>query len=268
MTTLYRSLRVLTPAMSETKPSVRGFHGKTSASTDLLETVGRVFLTGRARAHDYMVHVGIGWAPARVPGFRWSAVTANVTDELVQWLVLDGYGFHQAYFHPDRYVRGQYRERRFPWPAGGPGWYVDRAIDQGIGRALWFVAGTDPAVAADLIDGFAPDRRADLYSGAGLAATYAGGVERHELELLWARAGEHRPLVAQAAAFAATARVRAGLAVPHNELATRVFCGMSVAEASEVSVRTRPSGPVGGDVPAYEVWRQRIADEFRASGRA
>ena len=97
--------------------------------------------------------------------------------------------------------------------------------------------------------------------------TYPATFERHELELLWARAGEHRPLVAQAAAFAATARVQAGLAVPHNELATRVFCGMSVAEASEVSVRTRPSGPVGGDVPAYEVWRQRIADEFRASGR-
>ncbi|MEV8441819.1 DUF1702 family protein [Actinosynnema sp. NPDC051121] len=325
MANTYRSLRrrVLTPAMSETKPSVRGFHEKTPEATELLETVGRMFLTGygyaaesrrpldveplleelpvrfrgfayegaamgfavrdglpfgrrrsvaefltgRARAHDYMVYVGIGWALARVPRFRWPAVTANVTDELIQWLVLDGYGFHQAYFHPDLYVYGHYREPRFPWPESGPEAYADRAIDQGIGRAVWFVAGTDPEVAADLIDRFPRERHPDLYSGAGLAATYAGGVERHELELFRDRAGEHRPLVAQAAAFAATARVQAGLAVPHNELATRVFCGMSVAEASEVSVRHRPSGPVDGDVPAYEVWRQRIADEFRAPGR-
>ncbi|NUT50670.1 MAG: DUF1702 family protein [Saccharothrix sp.] len=322
---MYRSLRrrVLTPAMSETKPSVRGFHEKTPESTDLLETVGRMFLTGygyaaearrpldveplleelpvrfrgfayegaamgfavrdglpfgsrrsvlefltgRARDHDYMVYVGVGWALARVPRFRWRAVTANVTDDLISWLVHDGFGFHQAYFHPDEYVHKHYREPSFPWPGGRHQWYADHAIDQGIGRALWFVAGTDAEVAANLIDKYPAERHSDLYSGAGLAATYAGGVERRELELFWDRAGEHRPVVAQASAFAAIARVRAGLAVPHNELATRVFCGMSVAEAAEVTVRNRPDGPVDGDVPAYEVWRRRIADEFRALGR-
>lgn len=325
MANLYRSLRrrVLTPSMSETKPSVRGFHEKTPEATALLETVGRVFLTGyghaagsrrpldveplleevpvrfrgfayegaamgfavrdglplgsrrgvaefltgRARSHDYMVHVGVGWALARVPRFRWPAVTANVTDDLIRWLVHDGFGFHQAYFHPDEYVHEHYREPSFPWPAEGPSWYADRAIDQGIGRALWFVGGTDPEVVANLIDKFPQERHSDLYSGAGLAATYAGGVDRGELELLWDRAGEHRPFVAQGSAFAAAARVKAGLVVPHNELATDVFCGLPVAEASGVSDRNRPTGPADGDVPAYEVWRRRVANEFRARGR-
>ncbi|RKT55211.1 DUF1702 family protein [Saccharothrix australiensis] len=323
---MYRALRrrILTPAMSETSVAVRGFHEKSPESTEMLETVGRMFLTGygyaaesrhpleveerleelpvrfkgfayegaamgfavrdglpfgsrrsvaefltgRADKHIYMAYVGVGWALARVPRFRWPAVTASLSDHLLRWLVLDGYGFHQAYFHPDKYVHAHYREPSFPWPADYPQTYIGRAIDQGIGRALWFVGGTDPNVVADTIESFPAERHSDLYSGAGLAATYAGGGDERELAVFRDRAGEHLPVVAQACAFAATARVRAGLVVPHNEIASRVFCGMGVAEASDVSVRHQPSGPVEGDVPAYEVWRRRVADEFRARGRA
>ncbi|WP_170210535.1 DUF1702 family protein [Saccharopolyspora antimicrobica] len=322
---MYRALRrrLLTPAMSETKVSVRGFHEKTPEGTELLETVGRMFLTGygyaaesrrpldaeaqlealpvrfrgfayegaamgfavrdglplgsrrsvaefltgRAGSHSYMVYVGVGWALARLPRFRWPAVTANVPDDLLRGLVLDGYGFHQAYFHPDKYVHGQYREPSFPWPADIGQAGIDEIIDQGIGRAMWFVGGADPDYVANLIDKFPKDRHSDLYSGAALAATYAGGVDERELKVFWDRAGEHRAFVAQASAFAATARSRAGLVVPHNELATRVLCGMSVADATDVSLRNQPDGPVGGDVPAYTVWRRRIAEEFRALGQ-
>ncbi|HEU4424939.1 MAG TPA: DUF1702 family protein, partial [Pilimelia sp.] len=138
---------------------------------------GRVekFLTGRAANHVYMVYVGVGWAMARVPRFRWSKLYAP--DPLLRWLALDGYGFHQAYFHTDRYVHQQYQEPRFPWPADGPAWYAARAIDQGIGRAMWFVGGADAELVATMIDKFPEQRRADLYSGAGLAATYAGGAD-------------------------------------------------------------------------------------------
>ncbi|AXX31451.1 DUF1702 family protein [Actinosynnema pretiosum subsp. pretiosum] len=314
--------RVLTPDVSETRLSVRGFHDKDPAARELLETVGGSFLAGfghaaQARApedatapldgipapyrgfayegagmafairdalplgrrgrnarflsgagapHAYMVHVGAGWAMARVPRALWSRLALD--DPLLRWLALDGYGFHQAYFHTERYVRERYREARFPWPGGPLSWYADHVIDQGIGRASWFVGGADPTVVADLIDSFAESRRGDLYAGAGLAATYAGGGDEAELREFAARAGDWAPQLAQGSAFAATARVDAGLEVPHTSVATGVFCGITPREAKELCDRTRP-GPVAElperpGVPAYEVWRQRIASAFGA----
>lgn len=217
------------------------------------------FLRGRGEAHVYMAYVGLGWAMARLPRFRWPK--AKAIDPLLRWLVLDGYGFHQAYFRTDRYVHQHYRDPGFAW--GGP--YADRAVDQGIGRALWFVGGTDPVVATTLIDRFPEFRRPDLYSGLGLAATYAGGADEDELMMLGWRAGEHRPQVAQGSAFGAEARVRAGLVVPHTHVATRVFCDMTPLEAAWVTQEARPH-QTGEEEPAYEMWRQRVAGTFATLG--
>lgn len=323
MTTVLGALRrrVLTPDVSATRLDVRGFREKDHTSRDLLETVGRTFLAGYARAaeasspevveaqlekvsqqyrgfayegaamafavrdglpfgardnvarflagrggdHVYMAYVGIGWAMARLPRFRWP--DGDSLDPLLRWLVLDGYGFHQAYFHTQRYVHEQYRPSDFGWPADGERWYADRAVDQGIGRAMWFVAGTDVDLVADLIDRFAPQRRPDLYSGAGLAATYAGGADEGELERFRDRSGVHRSDVAQGSAFGAEARLRAGLEVEHTGVATQVLCGTGPDEAARVCADTRPGPDAEGDLPAYEVWRQAIADRFVLLGR-
>lgn len=223
------------------------------------------FLAGRARDHIYMVYVGLGWAMARLPRFRWP--DGGALDPLLRWLVLDGYGFHQAYFRTRRYVHEQFVDAAFRWPDDGERWYANRAIDQGIGRAMWFIGGTAAELVADMIDKFPEHRRADLYSGAGLAATYAGGAGEEELRAFWQRAGAHRPYVAQACTFAAEARVRAGLVVPHTHVATQVFCGATPEQAARISQQTRPQRPVDGDLPAYEVWRQRIANQFVSLGR-
>jgi enediyne biosynthesis protein E3 len=225
------------------------------------------FLAGSGEKHIYMAYVGIGWAMARLPRIRWAKASAAATDPLLKWLVLDGYGFHQAYFRTDRYVHGHQEEVNFPWPAEDPTSYAQHAIDQGIGRATWFVAGSNATLAADLIDKFPAHRHQDLYSGAGLAATYAGGGNETELQTFWTRAGQHRPNVAQASAFAAQARIRAGLLVPHTKLATQVFCGMTPQEAAELTDAAIPTGPVNSHEPAFETWRQNIAASFAAHSR-
>lgn len=313
---------MLTPGMAATEVSTRGFHEKSTEARDLIETVGRTFLTaysyaaearavsdaedrleglprsfrgfgyegaamgcavldalpltsgrrvldllaGRGDAHVYMAYIGVGWAMARVPRFRWSRL--HLPDPLLRWLALDGYGFHQAYFHTRRYVAERYLEPVLPAPFDSD--YAQRAIDQGIGRALWFVAGTEAQRAADLVDTYPASRRGDLYSGVGLAATYLGGADEDELRRLADRAGPHRPDVAQGSSFAAEARVRAGLVVPHTSVATHVFCGLDAEAAALVSRSARPdptaTGP--GGVPAFEVWRRRIADEFVSHGRS
>ncbi|GLU48724.1 DUF1702 family protein [Nocardiopsis ansamitocini] len=226
------------------------------------------FLTGIGAPHVYMAYVGIGWGMARLPVFRWPDPSGY--DPLLRWLILDGYGFHQAYFHTDRYVHGQADDHRFPWPEQRHQWYVGNSADQGIGRALWFVCGTDVERVATTIDKFPQSRHADLYAGAGLAAAYAGGAEERELRAFWDRAGQYRPQVAQGAAFAAQARVRAGLVVPHNELALQVLCDSTPEAAALVTERLRPPEPVreeAGDTPAYELWRRRVAEDFAARGR-
>jgi hypothetical protein len=229
--------------------------------------LGRGFLAGRGRHHSYMVHVGAGWAMARVPRRAWPKL--ELGDPLLRWLMLDGYGFHQAYFKTDKYVRHQYQEpSTFRFPAHGAAWYTNHAIDQGIGRALWFVHGTDPLRVADAIHAFPSHRHPDLFSGAGLAATYAGGVAEDELRAFHTRSGACAPNVSQGSAFGATCRVEAGNPHENTALAVRVLCDMDLEEAVGLCDRTRPPAtpetPGHPAIPSYEVWRRRVAAVFGA----
>ncbi|OLF10325.1 DUF1702 family protein [Actinophytocola xanthii] len=222
------------------------------------------FLAGPARDQVYIVYCGIGWAMARLPRFRWPA--AESLDPLLRWLVLDGYGFHQAYFHTRRYVHEHYQDPRFSWPDDASRAYSNRAVDQGIGRALWFVGCTDVAEVIRLLSAFPAGRHADLWAGVGLAATYACGADPDELARLAEHAGEFRPQLAQGSAFAAEARVRAGLVIPQTEVATRVLCGTDPETAARCSVQTRPRRAKNDLPPSYEQWRQRTANELMSLG--
>lgn len=226
------------------------------------------FLATTGDPHIYMVYVGVGWAMARTPRFTWPKFDRY--DTLLRWLILDGYGFHQTYFHTRKYAHEQYVDPNFGWPGkqASPAIaaYANRAIDQGIGRAMWFVAGTDPDELAKLFVPFAEHRKTDLWAGAGLAATYAGGGDADELRRLVDHAGEYVGALAQGSAFAAEARVRADLVVPHNELATRIICGLSVEQAARITLDVKPENPVDGELPAFELWRQRIATEVMNLG--
>ncbi|MET8367004.1 DUF1702 family protein [Micromonospora sp. NPDC005194] len=257
------------PTVEATPAAYRGFAYEGAAMAFAI----RDALPGRPRhvarfladhdEHVYMAYVGVGWAMARLPRLLWPRLYAP--DPLLRWLVLDGYGFHEAYFKTDRYVRQRRRPSTFAWPADGPRDYSVRAIDQGIGRACWFVAGTDPEQLVRLLDAFPADRRRDLYAGAGLAVCYAGGASERELTWLAECAGPYRPDLAQGASFGAAARLRADLVTPHNELATRVLCGMTVSDATRVTDEARVGLPPDDVLPAYEVWRQRIRNAFDPS---
>jgi hypothetical protein len=204
--------------------------------------------------HIYMIHVGAGWAIARLGSSLRRAIAQR--DPLLGWLVADGWGFHQAYFQPARWATGH---RRIPASWG----YAARAVDQGIGRALWFVAGADPARVADRIAGFAAERHADLWSGVGLAATYAGGCAPADLVSLAGLADGFRAQLAQGAAFAATARHVAGNATAHTEAAAVALAGRSAGELARLALELQPAAPhdaLGGSGESYETWRTRLAE--------
>lgn len=263
----------LAERLEEITPELRGFTyegaGMALAILDALTPWrrGRVeaFLRGPAEPHVYLVLIGAGWALARLP-LSAERMLARF-DTVKKWLVLDGYGFHQGYFQWPRAIAGQETPRRLSG-------YALRTFDQGIGRSLWFVEGAGIDRIAGRLAAFPSRRRGDIWSGVGLACTYAGGVGAAAIEDLKRAAGEHAPQLAQGAAFAAKARVRAGNPTPHTELACRVLCGMSAEEAAAITdaagLGLPDDPPANGtpSVPAFEVWRQRIQQSFVPGGMA
>lgn len=212
------------------------------------------FLRGHASAHVYMAHVGIGWA---VAALRWPlARVLSRLDPLLCWLAVDGLGFYHGYFHWPRAVRAQAVPRRLRG-------YARRAFDQGLGRSLWFVEGADAARVAETVEGFVEHRRADLWSGVGLACAYAGGVDDDTVADLARRAGSQRPWMAQGACFAATARERAGNRAAHTARAVRILCGVTEQTAARITDEALVSVDADEEAPRYERWRQRIHASFR-----
>lgn len=220
---------------------------------------------GPGSKHIFMAYMGIGFALARLPRMLWRRALpeqSRLADHgSLNWLAVDGYGFHMAFFEHRKWVDAQYRARRYPWPWQDA--YSHRAMDQGIGRAMWFVHGGNVERLLKGVDDFPPDRRADLISGAGLAASYAGGVDEQALEALVSGAEEYRDELALGAVLALRARVVADLVTPHNETAARILCGRTAFEASEIAREEIADLPEDGAVPTYEVFRQRIKKHFR-----
>jgi hypothetical protein len=219
----------------------------------------QAFLAGPGSAHIYMVHVGVGWVLARLR--RRLAQPPAKLDPLLGWLALDGYGFHEGYFHWRRYVEKQEVPNRLLG-------YARRVFDQGLGRSLWFVDCADVVRIPKTISTFAPSRHADLWSGVGLACSYAGGANQAAIEALHRAAGPYASQLAQGAAFAANARQRAGNPAPHTSLACNILCGLSEEAAADIPDIARENLPNDSVQPAYEVWRQRIQAKFASGTRA
>ena len=251
----HRGMAELTTAIAEVRDEERGFavEGAAMAATilDALWPWRRGRFAELLRHRDeyrYLIHVGAGWAWARLrlnPSRR-----LRTLDPLLGWLAIDGYGFHEGYFHWQRYASGA-RSRALTG-------YQQRVFDQGLGRSMWFIFGAIPNEIAGAIVALARERHSDLWSGVGLAATYAGGASAEELGALVALAGEHHASLAQGAAFGAAARAHGGLVPPHTETACRALTARSAFDAATVTTEARQDLTDDGDLPAFEVWRARI----------
>ena len=236
--------------------------GMALALLDALVPIGgrrlQRFLRGAGEPHSYMVAVGAGWA--------WSRLRRNLDremqrlDPMLRWLAVDGAAFHDCFFAAQRFVNGTRPGPRYPG-------YARRVHGHGVGRCLWFACGADTTEIARVVRCYEPSAHPDLWSGVGLACTYAGGVDASDIERLASTAAPYSVQLAQGAAFAAKARQRAGNLLPHTDTACRILCGMSAEEAARVTDTTLADLPPDGDEPAYEVWRRRIQIHFAVRPR-
>lgn len=214
------------------------------------------FLAGAGRNHVYMLHVGAGWGYARLPWVR-RRIESRIRrfDPVLCSLVIDGYGFHEGYFH----------WHQSPQPKisrlSAHGRHI---FYQGLGRSLWFVKGTDAAGIAHTIASFAPAYQADAWSGVGLACAYAGGIDRSEIEKIYRYAAPFKAALAQGAAFAAKTRLRAGNPVLHTEVACDVFCQMSSEKAAAFCDETLSQVDLHHSCP-YQHWRELLQHRLLAA---
>ncbi len=249
---------------------LRGFayEGVTMAFT-IMDATGRGhrtrdLLLGPGRRHVFLAYIGMGFAMARLPRQLWKKVVPDLTGDpyypTMSWLAVDGYGFDRAYFDTRRWVNAQRAPAPYRW-AGSPDYFL-RAVDQGIGRALWFICGGRAPQVATAVGRFASHRQADLWSGAGLAAAFAGGCDREGLVTLRRAAGGHGSELALGAVFAAKARSYAGLVPEHTAAACSALADISVNKAVALADASAVSSAHRGPEPAYELWRQRIRGHF------
>lgn len=247
-------------------PDLRGFAAEGAAMgcaiADAVMLGGNrlgAWVDGTAGEFTYLTHVGAGWALARVPWRRRPIL--GCLDPVHRWLAFDGLGFHDAYFFSRRVAAGWRRLRTG---------YAVQTYDQGVGRAIWFIAGGSVARAIDVVRRFSSGRHADLWSGLGLALAYAGGADPAGLRLAVQAAGGARPWLAQGAAFAAEARARANHVPAYTHEAVKILSGRDTGEALHLVRQVRASlSPVeSGDTPRYELWRRGVQHALGPAGGA
>ncbi len=256
--------------------AMRGFayEGVTMAFT-VLDAMGRGhrtrdLLLGPGRRHIFLAYIGMGFAMARLPRPLWKKVIPDLSGDpyypTMSWLAVDGYGFDRAYFETRRWVDAQKVPAPYRWEGSAD--YFLRAVDQGIGRALWFIGGGRTPDVAAAAGRFASHRQADLWSGIGLAATFAGGSDHEGLAALRRAAGDYQAELALGVVYAAKARTYSGSVPDHTLTACSALAGISVGQAAALADTTAVSSPGPSGEPAYELWRQRIRAHFETAREA
>lgn len=216
----------------------------------------RAFLDGPGSAFIYAVPLGAGMGLARLR--RKPEKFLARLDPVLGWLILDGYGFHEGFFSPKRALKRQ----EVPAHLSA---YGRRVFDHGLGRSIWFTSSSNVEHVAEMIATFPRARRADLWSGVGLACGYTGGVNEKAIETLKDLVGIYSAHLSMGVAIAANARHTVGNPSYYVELACEVLCGVSSDVASQMVDVARENLPPDGVEPAYEVWRRRLVDQFAAA---
>ena len=211
------------------------------------------FLNSQESRYPYTTHVGSGWALARTLWKR--RLMKAQRDPLLGWLMLDGFGFHQAYFHWRKL------ERDGTWFPRGLTPAQQHVFMQGVGRCLWFIEGGLAEGIAAHVRRFSRGFHGDLWSGVALAAVYAGGAEVSELQGLHEPAGEFRAELAQGAAFAAKACVQGGFVSRSASEACQVLCGCSATEAATITDLTLRQLDTSAS-ESYAKWRELVQEHF------
>ncbi len=256
---------VLMARMKEVDIGLRGFAfegvGMGLAALDCItpwKNRVNAFAEGPGAPYMYPFYVGVGLALARMR--RNPEHYLERLDPVLNWVIVDGYGFHEGFFSYRRTIEEQAVTKKLSA-------YGRKVFDQGLGRAIWFSSGANVERVVKTIGTFPPERQAELWGGIGCASAYAGGADRPAIEAIYSLAIPYRLQLARGAAIAAKGREQASNFASHTEIACEVFCKTSSATAAQIADIARENLPIDSSEPAYELWRQRIQAQFAAQAQ-
>lgn len=215
----------------------------------------RALAAGPGAKFIYLLHIGAGWADARLR--RPPMLTRTSEPDALRWLAVDGFGFHSAYFQWRETSAGRPAPRAIP-TAARP------VFDQGVGRALWFGCCAEPRRVQATIAALDSQRHADLWSGVGLAASYAGRCRGGASSELLALAGQHRADLALGVAFAAEARVLQGAVDDAVTEACESTWGAPVERVAADVRAARLEHCTAGRLDDYLDWRAALRSTWEA----
>ena len=196
-------------------------------------------------------------------GFAISVLNRDIEKSLApmnpmqRWWAIDGYGFHNGIFKWKQSIQKQIVPKKITG-------YARRAFDRGLGRSIWFLFSGDANRIVEQLQKFPESRHADMWSGIGVASTYAGGVSEETLRNVKAAAGSYTSYVSLGSTQAARDRYLANNIVEHNDLACLVYCGMSAQSVAKMTIRVMEDLNIDAnekvfvEQPIYEVYRENI----------
>ncbi len=185
------------------------------------------FIKNQGSHHEYMSYIGAGLATGVFN--RSFERFLEKACPMSGCLVLDGIGFYNAFFKTKKTIM----RRLVPKNIEKNPFYLER-YDNGIGRAVWFYNAGNPKEIAKTIKSFPYDRQGDIWSGVGLAATYAGGVSADDISALKKVSGSHSLMLGQGAFLAVHTRHTAGNQ-HQDETTIEILVGESAKNCDELA---------------------------------
>lgn len=168
--------------------------------------------------HATQIHIGLGWAFSQKkvsPSSFFSTISPMMLPR-----VLDGLGYSDASFRQRVVIQNKIVPEEFNNK-------ILKGYDQGVGRALWYIAKGNPAQLSKLIVTFPEERKSDLWRGVGIAVAYVGGFDKELLDELLTQAASFFDDFKIGIILATSSRARAETVTDFTELACQYWFGNS-----------------------------------------
>ncbi|GAA3648142.1 DUF1702 family protein [Flavivirga jejuensis] len=213
------------------------------------------YIIEKDKKHEYMSYIGAGLT-CGVFNSSYEKLIDKI-DPMSGPLVLDGVGFYYAMFKTKKTITNFYVPKKIK----SNDFYLER-YDNGLGRALWFYNSGEPKKIKNTINTFPKERRANIWSGIGLAAAYAGGISNDKIPKLKSSSGIYQIMLAQGALLAAHTRYTAGN--PHkDDITVKLLTGISGLKchkkALEFKQRFQGEKYIDGK-PSFQVFLEHIRE--------
>ena len=210
------------------------------------------FLNEAASTHATQVHVGLGWAFAQ--GLKTPLTYLQELNPMMRYRVLDGYGYYEGIFRRRRSIINHLKLNVEDVVASA-------ALDQGIGRSIWYLNKGIIDDAKMMIEGFAIERHKDLWRGLGIAIAYVGGCDEEMLQEIFSKADSYKTQLATGAVMALVSRDSAKYISADTELACEVWCKQNAEQILELNYSIKSKMDLESD-DAYVKWIEALENSF------